>query len=77
MSSLDNFTIIASSNEFCPSCGGGGCGDASTSDFTCLSHLDINDKTQDMPVSAESKVEPQEAKRVKKYVGDVDLPESW
>ena len=44
MSSLDNLTIIASSNEFCASCGGGNCGGASTSsswtvDIRCLPAL--------------------------------------
>ena len=72
MSSLENLTIIASSNEFCASCGGANCGGASPSSFTCLQNLDMRDKPQDK--AAES--EPKHVTRVKKYIGEVDLPES-
>ncbi|KAJ3536711.1 hypothetical protein NM688_g6799 [Phlebia brevispora] len=74
MSSLDNFTIIASSNEFCPSCGGGNCGGASTSSFTCLGNLG-GDKLDVKEVSIESKEKPKTTTRVRKFVGDVDLDE--
>ena len=48
------------------------CGGASTSSFTCLQNLDMRDKPQDK--AAES--EPKHVTRVKKYIGEVDLPES-
>ena len=76
MSSLDNLTLIASSNEFCASCGGANCGGASSSAFTCLQSLDISEKLKDKLVVTEPESKTRTTTRVKKWVGEVDLPES-
>ena len=69
MSSPQNLTLIASSDELCASCGGPNCVGASTSSFTCL-------QNPVKKVETEPKDKPQPTTRVKKYVGDVNPPES-